>query len=188
MQSLSDKIRDMRRTTLQNLLFIILDEISLAKSDMLYQVHFRLSREIKQINMAFGNETTLRFGDILQIKPASGTHVFDPPKGGKNYMEYLFLPLWQQLSPIILKTNHRQGDDKAYGDICTRLRIGALTESDIATLNSRVFPKNCPNFPDDSVFTSSTNKIASDYNNKKLNELTTLGKSLKAKVFSKTSP
>ena len=52
MQSLSDKIRDMRRTTLQNLLFIILDEISLVKSDMLYQVHFRLSREIKQINLA----------------------------------------------------------------------------------------------------------------------------------------
>ena len=186
MQSLSDKIRDMRRTTLQNLLFIILDEISLVKSDMLYQVHFRLSREIKQINLAFGNVTTLCFGDILQIKPASGTHVFDPPKGEKNYMEYLFSPLWQQLSPIILKTNHRQGDDKVYGDICNRLRIGALTESDITTLNSRVFPKNCPNLPDDSVFTSGTNKIVSEYNNKKLNELTTPGISFKAKVFSKT--
>ena len=55
-------------------------------------------------------------------------------------MEYLFLPLWQQLSPIVLKTNHRQGDDKAYGDICNRLRR-ALTESDITTPNSRVFPK-----------------------------------------------
>ena len=49
MQSLSDKIRDMTRTTLQNLLLIILEEISLVKSDMPYQVHFRLSREIKQI-------------------------------------------------------------------------------------------------------------------------------------------
>ena len=83
-------------------------------------------------------------------------------------MEYLFSPLWQQLSPIILKTNHRQMDDKAYGDICNRLRIGALTESDIATLNSRVFPKKFQNLPDDSIFTSGTNKIVSDYNNKNL--------------------
>jgi hypothetical protein len=186
MQSLSDKTRDMRRTTLQNLLFIILDEISLVKSDMLYQVHFRLSREIKQINLAFGNVTTLCFGDILQIKPASGTHVFDPPKGEKNYMEYLFSPLWQKLSPIILKTNHRQGDDKVYADICNRLRVGTLTDSDIATLNSRVLPKNFPNLPEDSIFTSGTNAIVSNYNHKKLNELTTLGKSFKAKVFSKT--
>ena len=49
---------------------------------------------------------------------------------------------------MILKTNHRQGDDKAYGDICNRLRIGALTESDIAPY-SRVFPKNCSNLPDE---------------------------------------
>ena len=90
MQSLSDKIRDMRRTTLQNLLFIILDEISLVKSDMLYQVHFRLSREIKQINLAFGNVTTLCFGDILPIKSASGTHVFDPPKGEKKIVWNIF--------------------------------------------------------------------------------------------------
>ena len=62
----------MRRTTLQNLLFIILDEISLVKSGILYQVHFRLSREIKQINLVFGNVATLCFGDILQIKHARG--------------------------------------------------------------------------------------------------------------------
>ena len=88
MQSLSDKIRDMTRTTLQNLLLIILEEISLVKSDMLYQVHFRLFREIKQINLAFGNLTTFCFRDILQIKSASRTHVFDPPKGErkKTYM------------------------------------------------------------------------------------------------------
>ena len=62
-------------------------------------------------------------------------------------MEYLFSPLWQKLSPIILKTNHRQGDDKVYADICNRLRVGTLTDSDIATLNSRVLLKNFPNLP-----------------------------------------
>ena len=52
--SLSDKIRDQRRKLLQNLRAVIIDEISLVKSDLLYQLHFRLSKDIFQNDLPFG--------------------------------------------------------------------------------------------------------------------------------------
>ena len=40
--SLSDKIRDQRRAEMKNLKMVIIDEISMVKSDMLYQLDLRL--------------------------------------------------------------------------------------------------------------------------------------------------
>ena len=45
--SLSDKIRDEKRSNLKNLRFVIIDEISMVKADLLYQLDMRL-REITQ--------------------------------------------------------------------------------------------------------------------------------------------
>ena len=45
--SLSDKARDSKRTILQNLKLVIIDEISMVKSDMIYQLDLRL-QEIKE--------------------------------------------------------------------------------------------------------------------------------------------
>jgi hypothetical protein len=45
--SLSDKTRDKRRTEMQNLKMVIIDEISMVKADQLYQLDLRL-RELNQ--------------------------------------------------------------------------------------------------------------------------------------------
>ena len=66
---MSDKIRDKLRTELQNLRVIIIDEISLVSADQLYQIHFRLSKDIKQNDLPFGNIAMVFFGDLLQIRP-----------------------------------------------------------------------------------------------------------------------
>ena len=60
--SLSDKKRDKTRTLLKNLRFVIIDEISMIKSDLLYQLDLRL-REIKQKdNKLFGGVSIFLFG------------------------------------------------------------------------------------------------------------------------------
>ena len=51
--SLTDKARDLRRRILTNLRMIIIDEISMVKSDMLYQLDLRL-QEISQKFIPFG--------------------------------------------------------------------------------------------------------------------------------------
>ena len=45
--SLADKVRDEKRTVLENLVAVIIDEYSMIKADMLYQLDLRL-RELKE--------------------------------------------------------------------------------------------------------------------------------------------
>ena len=134
--SLSDKIRDMRRTTLQNLRILIIDEISLVKSDILYQIHFRLMKDIFQNDLTFGGVAVFVFGDILQIKPTKGNFVFGSPYDKKMKLYYSIENLWMKFSVINLKTNHRQGSDKMYADILNRIRIGKQTEDDMKVLSN----------------------------------------------------
>ena len=63
--TLSDKLRDLRRKQLTNLRLIIMDEVSLIKADMLYQIHFRLM-EIFQNRLDFGNVGILFLGNFVQ--------------------------------------------------------------------------------------------------------------------------
>ena len=153
---------------------------------MLYQLHFRLSRDIKQNNMPFGNVDIIFCGDLLQIKPPSGGHVFAPPSNEKFLLEWSTSPLWEQFDPVVLKTNHRHGNDKKYSDICNRARIGKLEDNDIIHLNTRVFSQDSSDLPKDYLFASGTNKIVNDHNVKMLNKLQGDLYTFKAKVYTST--
>ena len=122
--SMSDKQRDKIRTSLQNLKVIIIDEISLVKSDMLYQLHFRLAREIMQRpDLPFGGVSVVLLGDLLQLKPVLGHFVFQSPNNKELQLAYLMDSLWEKFEVITLKTNHRQGDDKPYAELLNRVRF-----------------------------------------------------------------
>ena len=65
--SLSDKTRDTKRATFQNLRFLIIDEVSMVKADQLYQLDLRL-REIRmRPNEVFGGVALFFFGYISSI-------------------------------------------------------------------------------------------------------------------------
>lgn len=67
---------EIKRQQPQNL--IIIDEIRMVKADMLYQLHFRLSKDIFQNNLPFGG--------LHQIKHPLGVLIFNPPKHEKSKM------------------------------------------------------------------------------------------------------
>ena len=156
----------MKRTELQNLRLIIIDEISLVSIDQLYQINFRLSNDIKQNGLPFGNVALVCFGDLLQIKPISGPFIFMDPANKLFQLYASYLDLWKQFKTIELKTNHRSGEYHTYANLLNRVRIGQTTEEDIALLNSRVFPRNSQCLPEDAVFCSGQNEIANEYNKK----------------------
>ena len=116
---------------LQNLKAVIIDEISLVKSDLLYQLNFRLSKDIFQNDLPFGGVAVFVFGDILKIRPTLGSFVFDSPKDKRLQLFYAVEDLWKKFKVVNLKTNHRQGDDKLYVDLLNRVRIGEETKDDI---------------------------------------------------------
>ena len=184
--SYNDKTRDLRRKELSNLKLIIIDEISLVRSDMLYQIHFRLGHELMQNHMIFGNVAIVLFGDLLQIKPPRGCHVFSPPKDSQSNAFHSLEPLWEKFKPIRLKTNHRQGEEGDCADLFNRIRVGSYTQQDIELLKTRVFPRDSPLIPKHALLCTGTNAIAEKYNIRELTLLTTKLFTLNAKVFYST--
>ena len=117
------------------------------KADMLYQLDLRL-REIKQKpDLVFGGVSIFLFGDIMQLRPVLGRYIFEEPLNETFLLAFLTASLWKKFEIVILRHNHRQGEDKIYADILNRFRIGEVTEEDEKVLESRVRPLNHPDIP-----------------------------------------
>ena len=138
--SLSDKIRDARKNSLKNLKVLIIDEISMVKADMLYQLDLRL-QEIKEKNgVPFGGVSIFCFGDIMQLQPVCGKYIFDRPSNPSFCLTFELDSLWNKFKVLNLELNHRQGKDKDYADMLNRVRVGKQTEADIHLLKERIRP------------------------------------------------
>ena len=85
--SLPDKERDTQRNVLSYLQILIIDEISMMKADMIYQLNLRL-QEIKQNKNDFGGISVLLFGDIMQLRPVKARWIFDEPSNPQFALFY----------------------------------------------------------------------------------------------------
>ena len=82
---MSDKKRDKTRTLLKNLKVVIVDEVSMVKSDLLYQLDLRLREISQKPTKLFGGVAILYMGDIMQLRPCKGSFIFAEPKC-KDYL------------------------------------------------------------------------------------------------------
>ena len=132
--SLSDKARDEKREHLKNLRMVVVDELSMVKADIFYQLDLRF-RELKQnAEKPFGGCSVLLFGDPLELKPVMGRYIFQQPLCNDYHLPHTLEPLWEKFQVLMLTHNHRQGKDRAYADILNRLRTGDQTEMDCQIL------------------------------------------------------
>jgi hypothetical protein len=150
--SLSDKTRDEKRTIFKNLKIIIIDEVSMVKSDMLYQLDLKLQELKERVDVPFGGVAILDLGDILQLRPVLGTYPFEKPKNPEFHATFHLQNRWEMFSVLNLEVNHRQGKDKPYAEILNRIRIGQMTEEDINKLKTRVRPQNHPDLKKVSLY------------------------------------
>ena len=79
--------------------------------------------------------------------------------------------LWRKFDVILLKTNHRQGEDKEYAEILNRIRVGEINSSDIEKLNERVRKENDPSIPNNALVVTCKNVAVNIINEKKLAEI-----------------
>ena len=139
--SLSDKSRDQRRDIMKNLKLVIIDEISMVKSDLLYQIDLRLQEISERVGIPFGGIGVIVFGDMMQLKPCMGRYIFQDPLNQDFITTHRIDSRWNKFSSVILEKNHRQGKDKQYADLLNRVRIETHTEEDLELLETRVRPK-----------------------------------------------
>ena len=178
-RSLHDKARDLRREVLKYLKLVIIDEVSMVDSGMLYKLDMRL-QEITQKLEPFGGIGVLAFGDLMQLPPIMGRNVFEEPLNDEFLITHRLNPRWQMFKSILLEKNHRQGKDKSYAEILNRIRTNEQTEDDIRTLESRVRPKSHPDITGAGLFITALRQKADIVNEQCINKLK--GKALKLKA------
>ena len=87
----------------------------------------------------FGDLNVIVFGDFYRLKPVLGSFVLN---GGTDTDFHL----WQSLfEPKFLSANHRQFGDVLNTDILKNIRIGTVSDENIALLNTRVLDEETLN-------------------------------------------
>ena len=96
--SLSDKTRDEKRSIFKNLKLVIIDEVSMVKSDMLYQLDLKLQELKERVGVPFGGVAILDFGNILQLRPVLGAFAFEKPKNPEFHATFKLNNRWEMFS------------------------------------------------------------------------------------------
>ena len=169
---MSDKKKAELRNNLADLKLVIIDEVSLVGADMLYRIHLRLCTLFQTDEMLpFANINIMLVGDLLQLPPVRANHVFREPKDDKLRAchDGLEKPLWEEFQPMILRHNHRQGENKEWAETLNRIREGIVTPEDEAILRERVTSHKF--LEEDALHTMYYNKVVNQHNKEMLTKL-----------------
>ena len=157
---------DGKRAQLKNFFMLIVDEISMISSDILYATEARCQEITQKYDLPFGGIAVLVFGDMMQLKPVMAPWIYEPPRFERFKTLYMVEPRWEMFNSIILEINHRQGEDQAYADLLNRVRVGEQTTADIELLRSRVRPEKHEDLKDAVLWIGCTKRFVTEHNNK----------------------
>ena len=108
-----------------------------------------------------------------------------PPINKEHALAHSLRDLWRLFTVVTLEENHRQGEDKVYGDLLNRVRTGDHTDEDIALLETRVRPSTDPSL-NDGIHVYGTNAKVNARNNQKLDQMEGELFTIRAKNASRT--
>ena len=163
-----------RRETIEmirNMEILIIDEISMVRCDILDAVD-RLLRHFRRDDIAFGGVQTILIGDAFQLAPIAKDDEWDILK------EFYKTPYFfssnvlseTRLEYVELNKIYRQSD-LDFINLLNRVRIGDVTNEDIALLNSKCNPDFEPGSEEGYIILTTHNSFVRDYNNSRLNNL-----------------
>ena len=130
---------------------LIIDEYSLVKVEILYQIDQRL-KEIMLCEERFGGVSVILLGNTLQLKPVRARNIFHEPTSDQWKFGHQLESLWETFLPVKLTSNHRQADESRFADLLKRIARGIKTQEDLDLLRTRVVPENDPSIPEDTFY------------------------------------
>lgn len=126
---------------LKELEMIIIDEISMARADLLDRIDNKL-RQVRRINKPFGGVQLLLIGDLFQLPPVvtkTDKEILDGYYSGNNYFFNSEALKKVGFETIFLEKVYRQ-DDEEFVKMLDKARLGNLSWPIINKLNSRYMP------------------------------------------------
>ena len=175
----SEKLNTLR-SRLGKIKLLVIDEVSMVGSDLLYHIHRRL-QEISGASgpdSRFGNVSILAVGDLYQLQPVGQGHVFQLPS---DPYARLHGSIWKENFQLLeLQQSMRQRGDVVFADLLMRLRKGQCTEEDLDLLQTRVISKQDQLYPADVLHVFKTNKEVDEHNSDHMLKLATEKFNIKA--------
>ena len=79
---------------MKNLKIVIIDEVSMVKVDLLYQLDLRLHEIKEKVEIPFGGVSVIAFGDLMQLRPVMGKFIFEVPMNPEFHTVHKLASRW----------------------------------------------------------------------------------------------
>ncbi len=160
-----------KREIIESLALLVIDEISMVRSDLLDAVDFVLRRH-RRSELPFGGVQLLMIGDLHQLSPVVRAQDWDILK---DYYEsgYFFSSRALRVTPVVaieLKHIYRQSDAD-FIELLNRVRDNRLDAATLERLNTRYMPGFAPDESDGYIILTTHNQGADHINEMRLHTL-----------------
>lgn len=160
-----------KRRIIRTLDMLVIDEISMVRSDLLDAID-NVLRRYRDPTLPFGGVQLLMIGDLHQLTPVV------TPRDEELLRPYYDTPYFfgshalQQTSYVTIQLTHvyRQ-QDQVFIDILNHVRDGVPTAEDLARLNARCKPMFIPKPEEGYIRLTTHNRMADSYNDNELHKL-----------------
>ena len=160
-----------KRKILMSLDLLIIDEISMVRSDLLDAIDSVL-RRYRDHYQPFGGVQLLMIGDLQQLTPVV------TPEDERMLKPYYDTPYFfgskalAQIDYVTIQlTKVYRQEDSTFLDILNHIRVGQPTADDLAHLNARCQPLFAPKAEDGYIRLTTHNQLANFYNESELQKL-----------------
>ena len=176
------KMSAVKRSVIQNMELLIIDEVSMLRSDLMDAIDFML-QSVRKRKIAFGGVQVLFIGDLLQLPPVIRDEEWRTLR--KYYKGKFFFhshvvqqnpPLYVELSKIF-----RQSDE-TFIDLLNNLRNNKITNDNIDFLNKFVQPNFDLKTNKGYITLTTHNNKADTINTKSLSDLEGNPRTYKAQI------
>jgi len=168
-----DTIKRLRdKSLVENLDMVIIDEVSMVRSDLMDGIDYALRLNRGKMKMPFGGVQMVFFGDLFQLSPVVENEArqlleerYSSPYffSAKVFNDY-------NIRSIELSTIYRQ-KDSSFMELLNRVRNKEYTKEDLDTLNKRVQKDTAVSKKDATVILTTTNSLANTINQDRLSKL-----------------
>ena len=134
------KMNNIKRSVVQNMDLLIIDEVSMLRADVLDAVDFMM-RKVRRKERPFGGVQVLYIGDLLQLPPVVKNEEWHVLKKYYKGIFFFNAQVVQQNPPLYVELTHiyRQ-TDKSFVSLLNNLRNNKIASEDMLLLNQYVKP------------------------------------------------
>lgn len=134
------KMSGQKRAVIRNMELLIIDEVSMLRSDLLDAMDYMM-QTVRKKSAPFGGVQVLFIGDLLQLPPIIRDEEWRTLRNYYRGKFFFHAHVIQQYPPLYIELSkiYRQTDDR-FISVLNNLRNNEITPSDIQTLNEYVKP------------------------------------------------